>query len=446
LISASVRAHEEYADDLQRQGQLDKAFDAYLSLTRVDPSRRRSYDKLLPALAKLTSRTKRTDAAARVRELLREQLDRDGITENRRKETQDLLRQMQIGLSFGSSGLTRRHVVTPIAIEVASNLVDLVAKGESGLQPELEAEATALRDRLRSAMGVQVPGLRFRGNEGDLPAGSYIIMLSEIPLVMGTINVEERFYQGSLDAPTIARVHAREQAEPLTNSTGLWLPEREVQSLGLKSDLVVHPRTFMMRHVEAVLQHNLAEFLGHSELNWMIEELTLPPPPEPPPQRTALVSALRSLLLERVPIAVLADIATVWPSVRATHPHLRGQVEALRSLPALLAQLPGNDSKHRLFEIGPKFESEIRNNLHDPDRVPVLGLRPELCQDMLAAVRQALPSDSRDTPAAFIVNDAPLRPHLRELVKLEWPSFPVLALAELGSEAMASPRSRIELE
>jgi tetratricopeptide (TPR) repeat protein len=446
----------------QKFGSADAAnaaFDAYLA--RLDPDLPNAYDELSTAWASLPDLSSRT---ARLRKLATEVLQRKDIAEKQRPKVQRLLKRLQIRECFGARGLTRQHVVTPIAIEVASNLVDLVAKGDSQLQPELEAEVLALRQRLRSTMGVFVPGLRFRGNEGDLPADSYIIMLGEIPLVMGNLNLAERFYPGRLDAPTTTRLDAREQADPLTSEKGWWLPEGAIQSLGLKSDLVVHPRTFMTRHVEAVLQHNLAEFLGHLELSWMIEELTLPPERKvrDTTERSDLVSALRSLLLERVsiaalaelrslllegvPIAALADIVTAWPSLRAMHPHLRAQVEALRSLPSLRAQLPGNAGKHRLFEIGPKFESEIRNNLHDPDRVPVLGVRPELCQDMLAAVRQALPSDPRDTPAAFIVNDAPLRPHLRELVKLEWPSVPVLAVAELGAEAMASPRTHIELE
>ena len=42
-------------------------------------------------------------------------------------------------------------------------------------------------------MGVYIPGIRVRGNEGDLPADSYIIMLDEVPLVMGTIAIGQ-FY------------------------------------------------------------------------------------------------------------------------------------------------------------------------------------------------------------------------------------------------------------
>src|SRR4029077_3268209 len=117
-------------------------------------------------------------------------------------------------------------------------------------------------------------------------------------LVMGTLNPAERFYSGDLDVATRTQLHARAQADPLTNRTGWWLPDEAVKSTGLKSDLVAHPRTFMMRHIEAVLQNNLAEFLGHSELELLIGELRLPPEREvrEPRERSALLIALRSLL------------------------------------------------------------------------------------------------------------------------------------------------------
>jgi flagellar biosynthesis component FlhA len=179
----------------------------------------------------------------------------------------------------------------------------------------------------------------------------------------------------------------------------------------------------------------------------MLDELTLPPEGKviEPRERSALLAALRSLLVEGAPI-VLKDIVAAWPQVRATYPHLRAQVEALRSLPSIRHRLPGNDGKHQLFEIGPKFESELRRNLYDPEGVPLLSLVPDRCQEMLAEVRNELPSDRRAAPAAIVVNDGPLRPHLRDLTKLEWPSVPVLALTELRDDVMTSPRSRIELE
>jgi len=447
LISANLQAHEKVAEALEREGDLTGAFDAYLKLAQIDPSRYIPQQKLSRALGAIPTKIQRTNAAARVRDFVKNALGSSTIADAQRKSLQELLSRVRIGECLGSRGLTRQHVVTPIAIEVASNLVELVAKGESELRSELLAETETLRDRFRSNMGVRVPGLRFRGNQGDLPPGAYIIIMSDIPLVMGTLNPAERFYSGDLDVATRTQLHARAQADPLTNRTGWWLPDEAVKSTGLKSDLVAHPRTFMMRHIEAVLQNNLAEFLGHSELEWMIGELRLPPEREvrEPRERSALLIALRSLLFEGVPI-VLADIVTAWPEVRATHSHLQAQVEALRSLPSVRSKLPGNDRKHRLFETGPKFESAIRENLRDPDRAPVLGLSPELWKEMLASVRRTLPSELQGNPAALVVNDAALRPHLRELTKLEWPSLPVLATAELADNLMALPRTRIELE
>lgn len=448
LRGARAAAHENHGDELQRQERFQDAFNVYLALVQIDPSRGSAFSKLSQAWAALPKQSDRTKAAGSVREVVKNALAGNDLDEAERKNMKDLLERLRIGEFFGPRGLTRQHLVPPITIEVSHNLLDLVAKRDSELHPDLENEVGKLRKDLFLTMGVRIPALRFRTNQGDLSPGSYIISLDETPLVMGSLEPAGLFYSGSLDAATIERLHARAQADPLTDRPGWWMPVEETPNPGLERGALIGPRTFMMRHVESVLRGNLANFIGHSELNWMIDKLGLPAEQKTrlSTSRTALITALRSLLFERVPIAALVEILSAWPDIHSLHKHLRDQVEALRSLPELRLRLPGNDAVHSLFEIGPKFESALRENLHEPARVPVLALLPELCQDMLSAVRETLPSNLRATPAALVIKDTPLRPHLRELVKLEWPSLPVLAMAELGPEALTSPRTPLELK
>jgi len=447
LRTARAEAYENYGDELQGQGRFADAFDLYLQLIEIEPSRRTANDKIAAAWAALPSKGERTRAADQVRELVNNRMALPDTDESERKSMQDLLQRLRIGEYFGPRGSTRRHLVAPVTIEVAINLVDLIAKG-SELHPDLTAEVDALRANLISTMGVRLPGFSFRDAEGNLPPGSYVINLDDTPVVRGNLEVTESFYPGPLDPSAIKLVHARTQVDPLTETPGWWLPDSQAHTLNLRAGSLIGPRTFMMRHVEAVLRSHLANFVGHSPLSWMMDEFKLPAEQkvQDRTERAAFITALRSLLFERVPIAPLADLLTAWPAIRAAHAHLRAQVEALRSLPALRPRLPGNDARHSLFEIGPKLQSSLRDNLHNPERVPVLALSPDLCQSILAAIREGLPADLRATPAALVINEASLRPHLRELVKLEWPSVPVLAVAELGAQALAQARTPIEVE
>ena len=446
LAAARARAYESHGDDLRRQGEPELAFNAYLQAALLD-GRPSAYGKLPEACAELTTRARRIEAGSRVRQLFLGVLAGKELDESRRTALELLLAKLRIGESYGPRGFAREHVVTPISIEVAKNLIGLVATSASELQAEVRDEIGVMRDRLRAGMGVQVPGLRFLGNDGSFPNGSYLISLDETPLVSGIIEVAKRFYRGSLGWPMTERLRASPQTDPLTGRPGWWLPEREARDAGLASDLLVEPRSFMMRQVEAVLNDHLAHFLGHTELAEAMQERGLEAEQIAPgsTERNGLVSALRCLLLERVPIVDLPEIVTAWPEIRASQPHLRAQVEALRSLPPLRARLPGNDGEHLMFEIGPQMTSVLRDGLHDPGRAPLLNLSPNVYKAILKKVNGALSEDLRSAPA-LVIHDATLRPHLREVIKVKWPGVPVLALAELGERVLASPRTSIELE
>src|SRR5690606_932537 len=82
-----------------------------------------------------------------------------------------------------ASSMTMLPVVTPLAMEVGAGLVPLV-EGEKGSAVDRAAE---IRDRIVRSTGVRVPGVRFRGNDSDLPPDTYLLMLDEVPLVMGSI-------------------------------------------------------------------------------------------------------------------------------------------------------------------------------------------------------------------------------------------------------------------
>ena len=101
---------------------------------------------------------------------------------------------LELAPTYGSVGFDRLPVVTPIAMEVGIDLIPLVEGSTEGeLASAFRAMVTKMRGRLADRYGVQVPGIRVRGNTGDLPPASYIILLMEVPLVLGQVSLEKRF-------------------------------------------------------------------------------------------------------------------------------------------------------------------------------------------------------------------------------------------------------------
>jgi type III secretory pathway component EscV len=60
-----------------------------------------------------------------------------------------------------------------------------------------------------------------------------------------------------------------------------------------------------------------------------------------------------------------------------------------------------------------------------------LAIEPDRHRELLDALRTEISSFDARTRLALVVEDAELRPFLREMIKQEWPSIPVLSTGEL---------------
>lgn len=423
------------AEALVDEGSASEAMNAYASATRFGPQDGRAPKGMLALSRAQAQRSDRHEAAiVALRALAASGGGTRHVTRQlRRLAGYDLQRQNQL------------PPITPIAIEAATDLVPLIATADqSELLPSLASETEALRNELRRQWGVPVPGFRFRGNDGGLSAGSYILMIDEVPLLLGRVEAGLQFWLP--DEPSAAERLDSVAADPLTGRPGAWLPEPLPAELAGVPALRFAPMSVVLRQLRALLERNLAGFLGHDELDALIAGLDASVRDAlPADERTPLLLALRSLLGDGVPVAALAAIVSAWPQLRATTPQRAAQVEALRRLPELAASLPGNDGAHRLLRLGERFAAALRAGLVG-DAAPVLALDPERCQQMLTVLRSTLPADLGREPAALVVDDAALRRHLARLTRLEFPALPVLSVDELGPAAAASPMATIDLE
>ena len=112
-------------------------------------------------------------------------------------------------------------------------------------------------------------------------------------------------------------------------------------------------------------------------------------------------------------------------------------------MPAVRSLLPGTDTSLPMTVLGPHFEREIAGAISATGSHTVLAMLPERCQETLAAIRNTL----TDHPSgAVVVTDATLRPFVRLLVELEFPTCPVLARRELPPNRELQNADRIELD
>jgi flagellar biosynthesis component FlhA/tetratricopeptide (TPR) repeat protein len=347
---------------------------------------------------------------------------------------------------YGESASGWVPIVTPIAVEVSSDLIPLV-EGSDGasLSDQMTACLGKMKAGIQNEYGVKVPGVRFRGNETDLSPGMYVILLGEIPIVSGTCKNEGRFFPGSKSTLTAAGVEGEEVTNPATGKPGYWLSEDDAKKIEGADQELCGSADFIMRHLQSVLVRNLSDFVGHEEVYELIT--TEVPAAQEEMRRnrnklTALVIVCHALLAEGVPITPFSTIYDQFAQLYANGATPQSIVESIRSLPAFRSRLPGNDPEFSLFVLSPQFESSLKSAVHTSKTCSVLAMAPETCQEALAAIRNAVTHDRN----LIVVNDPDLRSLVRLLIEIEFPDIPVLSERELQTDSEFKAAQVIELE
>ncbi|MCK5688080.1 FHIPEP family type III secretion protein, partial [Myxococcota bacterium] len=134
-------------------------------------------------------------------------------------------KQKQIESSKKQEGQAQQMlpVVTPIALEVSANLIPLV-EDTGGGNTFLGEMVPMMRDGLFYELGVKFPGIRVRGNETDLPDGTYIIMINEIPLISGNVSESQVLVNDTVDRLTLLNIKGEEAVNPANGSECAWIP------------------------------------------------------------------------------------------------------------------------------------------------------------------------------------------------------------------------------
>jgi flagellar biosynthesis component FlhA len=205
-------------------------------------------------------------------------------------------------------------------------------------------------------------------------------------------------------------------------------------------DLCTDHQLFMMRHVEAVVRDNLADFLGVQEVANLLERweqeadgkaLVAAALPDET-ARTRLGRVLRALVAEQVSIAAWREILKAIEQVGLPHDDVYEAVQTARLY--LKPYLPGNDPHTQLAWVPESVERAIQPWLHTQDGKYFFALPPAVAQEIGNEMRQALQPLGQDV--VLVTRTAWVRHFLRRLIGLEYPRVWVIARDELVPEKL----------
>jgi type III secretion protein V len=342
-------------------------------------------------------------------------------------------------------------VVTPIALEVAADLVPLV--DDTGGSNFLNELIPMMRDGLFYELGVRYPGLRVRGNEGDLPPGSYIIMVNEIPLVMGTVDKSKCLVNDTPDRLRLLGIEAEPAQNPANGNACGWISS-EQRKLAEDAGLTTWDAPgYIVLHLSAVLRKNAAEFVGIQETQNMLEQLEQAFPAlvkEVVPKAVSpfqLTDILRRLVEEEISIRDLRNILQAlaeWGPVENDTVMLTEYVRA--ALKRYIShKYTRGQSTLIVYLLDPQIEETVRSSVQHTSSGSYLALEPEITQEILAAVRNEVGNLPPSAQQPVVLTTMEIRRYFRKLVELEFPHLAVLSYQELSPEMNIQPIARISL-
>jgi type III secretion protein V len=344
-------------------------------------------------------------------------------------------------------------VVTPIALEVAADLIPLVEDTGEGSK-FLGEMVPMMRDGLFYELGVRFPGIRVRGNESDMPPGSYLIMINEIPLVMGTVSLSKVLVNDTVERLRLLNIEGEPATNPANGNECAWI-DSEYQEVAEQAGLTTWDAAgYIVLHLSSVLRKNGSEFVGIQEVMNMLEQLEQAFPAlvkETVPKVVSpfqLTDILRRLIEEEISIRDLRSILqslAEWGQVEHDTVMLTEYVRAALKRYISHKYTRGQNTLI-VYLLDPQIEETVRSSIQHTSSGSYLALEPEITQEILSAVRTEVGSLPPTAQNPVILTTMEIRRYFRKLVELEFPHLAVLSYQELSPDMNIQPIARISLE
>lgn len=378
----------------------------------------------------------------RIRQVLAERGDREPSDDNPWRhavESADRAIQEQTGLAGGSP--------VPADLRPVVRIGEALVPEDTGPQWILFTHyLPALRARVESDTGVTGPGIFFRRKPGDLGSG-YEIVLDGIVQASGEVELGRRFSPAPPQRLSDLGIPAErliEAPDPVTGKLGAWIAEDDWERVTDGVELWEEPLLFVVRHLEAVLRANLADFIDADRVELVLDRWSHDPEAARRVEELFPGSAdrirfgrlLRSLASEMVPIVDWHDVLAPLGRGPFGDRPIGEALEAIRRQAG--ARLPGCDPSLRRVSLLQTEVEEIAEAARGGRRWEGAGLPAAASAlDRILARHQPL-----DAGTALVAPDAASRTLIRQLTSVIAPQVPVVAAAELDrADAAAADQS-----
>ncbi|OJH34241.1 flagellar biosynthesis protein FlhA [Cystobacter ferrugineus] len=325
--------------------------------------------------------------------------------------------------------------VAPLTVDLSPDLTGLAQEQGGAFVHQV---LNRLRDELFLELGVRVPGIRVRTGAAYLPAGTYRILVDEVPAGMGQVVPEMLYALAQPEELAFLEVTAEPVVEPFTGRPISRVPADSRARLELAQVPLRSAGELIAEHLRGVLRVRAAGFLGVQEVRGLLDGLEAQAP------------TLVKEALQKVPLPLLTEVLRKLVDEQVSIRDLRAILEALvapttegdaAALVERCRQALSRYLSHKFAPSGPLFAYLV-----DPEIEEMLrsagGRGPSPAPERIAEILEGVKRIAAGGQTVLLT--APdVRRTLRKLCEGAFPDVAVLTYGELDLQLQVRPLGRL---
>ena len=322
-----------------------------------------------------------------------------------------------------------------IGLEVGYRLISLVDESQGG---ELLGRIKGVRKKISQDLGFLIPSVHIKDNL-TLPPNAYRICIKEVPIAQAEVHpgMDMAINSGQV----FGELDGIASKDPAFDLDTVWINPPQKEEAQSKGYTVVDCSTVIGTHLSHVLRSYAHEFIGHDEVQKLLDSLSQYSPklvenlvPDVL-SLSAILKVLQNLLQEGVPIrdtrSIIESLAEYGPS----HTNFDELTAAVRtSIGRTICQsIVGPAHEMKVITLQPDIEQLLVDSLESEQMRGFSAIEPGLAETLLRDFQQASQEMefSGQTPVA-LVSDR-LRIWLARFLRASVPRLRVLAFNEVGT-------------
>jgi type III secretion protein V len=325
--------------------------------------------------------------------------------------------------------------VAPLTVDLAPDLTTMAQEQGGAFVHQV---LNKVRDELFYELGVRVPGIRVRTEAAYLPAGTYRILVDEVPAGMGQLVPGALYALAQPEELAFLELKAEPAVDPTNGRPISRLAEDARARLEMAQVPLRRPGELIAEHLRSVLRARAAGLLGIQEVQGLLDGLEAQAP------------TLVKEALQKVPLPLLTEVLRKLVEEQVSIRNMRAILEALvapttegdaTALAERCRQALYRYLSHKYAPSGPLFAYLV-----DPDIEETLraagprGAAP--APERVAAILEGVKRVATGGPTVLLT--APdVRRTLRKLCEGTFPDVAVLTYGELDMNLQIRPLGRL---